>query len=45
MDMREDMVEKVAHKLSGRVGPSGTDSESLQGWQIKFRDHRKKTPV
>ena len=27
--------------LQGTAGPNGTDSEDLQGWMLKFRDHKK----
>ena len=39
VDIMEDVVKSVARKLSGSAGPSGTDSESLQGWPLKFGDH------
>ena len=39
VDITEDVVESVARKVSGISGPSGTDSEALQGWLLKFGDH------
>ena len=40
LKIREDVVELVALKRSGSVGLGGTYSEALQGWLIKFWDHR-----
>ena len=37
----EGVVELVAQKLSGSAGPGGTDSDSLQGCLLKFREHSK----
>ena len=37
------MVELVTWKYLGRSGPSGTDSEALQGWLLKSRDYIKKS--
>ena len=34
----EDVVESVAQKHSGISGPEGMDSESLQGWFLKFSE-------
>ena len=42
MDTTEDLVDSVAQKVLGSAGPGGMDSEVLQGWLIKFGDHRKK---
>ena len=42
MDITEEVVGLVARKRSGREGPNGTNSEALQGWLLKFGDHRKK---
>ena len=41
MDITEDVVESVVHKLSGRSGPSGMESEALKGWLSKFGEDRK----
>ena len=41
MYMMEDVVESVTWKLLEGAEPGGTDSEYLQGWLIKHRDHRK----
>ena len=38
----EDAVKLVTRKLSGSSGRGGTDSESLQGWILKFGVDRKK---
>ena len=35
----EDIVELAARKLLGIVGPSGTYSEALQWWLLKFGSH------
>ena len=45
VDITEDVVVLVAHKLSGRSGPVGTDSEDLQGWILKFREDRKRRSI
>ena len=41
MDITEDVVKSVARKLLGSSGPSGTDSEALQRWLLKFGVDRK----
>ena len=38
----EEAVKSVAWKVSGSYGPGGTDSESLQGWILKFRGDSKR---
>ena len=45
MDITEDVVELVARKIWGGAGPSGTDSEYLHGWLLKFRDDIKKLHI
>ena len=45
IDITEDVFELVARKISGSAGPGCTDSEALQGWLLKFRDHSKKNFV
>ena len=45
VDITEDVVELVVQKLSGSIGPSGTDLEDLQGWLLKFWDHSRKLCV
>ena len=42
MDMTEDVVKSVVRKRLGSTKHGGMDSESLQGWILKFGDHRKK---
>ena len=41
MDITEDVVESVVHKLLGGSGLSGMDSEALQVWLLKFGYHGK----
>ena len=41
VDITEDVVELVAHKLSGSSGPGSTDSKAIQGWILKPREDRK----
>ena len=41
----EDVVKFVALKLLGSSGPGGTDSESLQGWLLKFGEDSKKIRI
>ena len=36
VDITEEAVELVAHKILGSSGPGGTDLEELQGWLMKF---------
>ena len=36
VNIMEESVESVARKLLGSSGPRDTDSESLQGWLLKF---------
>eukprot|EP00957_Ditylum_brightwellii_P045360 3438318-Ditylum_brightwellii.AAC.1 len=31
-----EVVEKVAHRLSGAAGPGGVDSVSLQDWLLRY---------
>ena len=40
VDIAEDVVKSVVRKLSGRAGPGGMDSGYLQGWILKFGDHK-----
>ena len=42
VSIKEDVVKLVAQKLLGSSGTGGMDSEELQGWLLKFGDHRKK---
>ena len=35
VDIIEESVEFVAHKILGSYGPGGTDSKELQGWLLK----------
>ena len=37
----DDVVKSVARKLSRSAGTSDTDTGALQGWLLKFGDHRK----
>ena len=41
VDIMEDVVESAAHKILGSAGPGGMELEALQGWLLKFGDHRK----
>ena len=41
VDITEDAVKPVAHKLSGSSGPGGMESEYLQGWILKLWEERK----
>ena len=41
MNITEEVVDLVMRKRLGSAGPSGTDTEALQGLLIKFGDHRK----
>ena len=36
VNVTEESVESVAHKLLGGSVPGGMDSEALQGWLLKF---------
>ena len=45
MDITEDLVELAARKLLVSAGTSGTEYEDLQGWILKFVDHRKKLRI
>ena len=45
VDITEDVVELVARKLLGSLGPGGTDSEGLHGWVLKFREDIKKIVI
>ena len=36
VDITEEAVEAVAHKLLGSSGPGVIDSEALQGWFLEF---------
>ena len=36
VNITEEAVESVAHKLLGSSGPGGTESEALQGWFLKY---------
>ena len=38
VDITEEAVESVAHKISGGSGPGGTDLEAQQGWILKFSE-------
>ena len=42
MDIMEDVVESVAHKLFGSLVPGGTYSKDLQGCLVKYVEDRKK---
>ena len=45
VDITEDVFESVAHKFPGVSGPSGTESDALQGWLLKFKEDIKKLRV
>ena len=36
VNITEEAVESVAHKLLGSSGPGGTELEALQGWFLKY---------
>ena len=41
VNITEDVVKSVGRKFSGSLGPGYTDSESLQGWILKFGEDSK----
>ena len=41
VDITEEAVKLVAHKLLGSSGPGGTELEALQGWILKFGEDSK----
>ena len=45
MDITEDLVKLVACKISGVLGPGGTDSDALQGWLLKSGENSKKLHI
>ncbi len=36
LDITEEVVEKVARRLSGSAGPGGSDAQSIQHWLLRF---------
>ena len=42
MGITEGVVESVAQKISGSLGPGGTDLEALQGCLLKFEEDNKR---
>ena len=36
LEITNEMVERMAHRLGGSVGPAGTDSSCLRGWLLNF---------
>ena len=42
VDIIDDVVKSVARKLSGSLGPGGTDLEALQGWILKSGEGSKR---
>ena len=42
VDITEDVVQLVAMKRLGGLGPGGTNPEALYGWILKLREDSKK---
>ena len=36
VDITEDEIKSVTHKILRNYGPVGTDSDSVHGWLLKF---------